>query len=205
MRAARSSSLSRMTTGSPWNPRYVGIEHTAHCREKLEDAQMTASAALLTVLKSELGFSYVGMARAGTSGAGVHQQFQLDTKCGDARFWDHGTFGPDFNTILQRAAQRSPVGKWNVKVGEIGWICTFRAGTDFSSGPAEWRSFDGALTGTGSWKVDAKLHVDWANGTSEEWNFPLSATDERGNLVKQGAGPYGSKTDKLNIIASRMD
>jgi len=166
---------------------------------------MTASAALLTVLKSELGFSYVGMARAGTSGAGVHQQFQLDTKCGDARFWDHGTFGPDFNTILQRAAQRSPVGKWNVKVGEIGWICTFRAGTDFSSGPAEWRSFDGALTGTGSWKVDAKLHVDWANGTSEEWNFPLSATDERGNLVKQGAGPYGSKTDKLNIIASRMD
>ena len=129
----------------------------------------------------------------------------MSTGCGDARFWDHGTFGPDFNTILQRAAQRSPVGKWTVKVGDIGWIYTFMAGTDFSSGPAAWQSFGGALAGIGSWKVDTTLHIDWAIGTIEEWNFPLSSTAEQGTLVKQGAGPYGSKTDKPNITASRMD
>ena len=69
---------------------------------------MTASAALLTVLKSEFGFRYVGIDRAGVSGVGVHQQFG-STGCGDARFWDHGTFGPDFNTILQRASQRASI------------------------------------------------------------------------------------------------
>jgi hypothetical protein len=191
--------------GSPWNPRYVGIEHTAHWREALTDKQMTASAALLTVLKSELSFSYVGLSQAGTLGVGVHQQFGK-TWCGDGRFWNNGTFGPDFNTILQRAAQRSPVGKWNVKVGDIGWIYTFMAGTDFSSGPAAWQSFDGALTGIGSWKVAAKLRIEWSNGTIEEWNFPLSSTGELGNLVAQGdSGPYGSNTDKRDITASRMD
>ncbi|HXN87815.1 MAG TPA: peptidoglycan recognition family protein [Methylocella sp.] len=114
--------------GPPWMPNYVGIEHTAFHKDPLVDPeQINASADLLNMLKSELGLTLSELSKAGFTGVGRHNQFN-STECGEGPFFDRGDFGPDFKKILERALQRSPVGKWEVHVGDWTWIYTFKAG-----------------------------------------------------------------------------
>jgi N-acetylmuramoyl-L-alanine amidase len=171
---------------APWMPRYLGIEHTAHHGENLTEDQKNASADLLSVLRGELNFPLSPLNRPGESGVGVHKQFLPSTGCGEGPFFDKGGLGPEFNEILDRALKRSPIGTWEVRVGDWTWIYSFRAGSDFSSGSVNWRSFDGSKSGTGKWNIrdTATLVIVWPTA-QEEWRMPLESSSESGSLVKQ--------------------
>jgi N-acetylmuramoyl-L-alanine amidase len=169
---------------APWMPRYLGVEHTAFHLQLLTEDQKDASADLLSMLRSEFDFPVSPIARPGDSGVGVHQQFS-HTGCGDGPFFDHGGMGPDFTEIVDRALKRSPVGSWEVRVGDWTWIYSFKAGSDFTSGPASWRSFDGSRKGTGKWTIRRpSLVIDWSTA-QEEWKLPLNGSSEEGKLLKQ--------------------
>jgi hypothetical protein len=191
--------------GSPWMPRYIGIEHTALPGQNLTDEQINASADLLNMLRSELDITLTELSKPGSVGVGRHNQFN-PTLCGKGPFFDKGTFGPDFKSILERALQRSPVGGWEVHVGDWTWIYTFKAGADFESGPTEWRAFNvrgPADQGTGTWNFGAKLKISWSNGSVEEWNVPLSSSGQSGKLVKQGSAAVQVLTDRERAISAR--
>jgi hypothetical protein len=193
-------------------PNYVGIEHTAFHKDPLVDPeQINASADLLNMLKSELGLTLSELTKAGFTGVGRHNQFN-STECGEGPFFDKGDFGPDFKKILERALQRSPVGKWEVHVGDWTWIYTFKAGADFTSGSAEWRAFNVKLPsdqGTGTWDFRANLKITWSNGSVEEWNVPLSSSLQSGTLVKQEGAVVQLITEedrrRAKINARRID
>jgi hypothetical protein len=192
--------------GAPWNPSYFGIEHIAFHKQSLTNEQLNASADLLAMLKSEWGIPLSELSNPGSPGVGRHNQFTPGDRCGEGPFFDKGTFGPDFKEILKRALQRSPVGTWEVKVGDWTWIYAFKAGADFNSGTAEWRAFDvkgPSDQGTGTWKTDdTKLEIVWSNGSREEWNKPLSSTGQSGKLVKQGFADV-PLTDRERAISAR--
>jgi hypothetical protein len=190
--------------GSPWMPRYIGIEHTAMHKQNLTDEQINASADLLSMLRSELGIALSALSKPGARGIGRHNQF-TGTGCGEGPFFDKGTFGADFKSILERALERSPVGSWEVHIGDWTWIYTFKAGADFTSGSVEWRAFDPSKHGSGTWTISANLRITWSNSSVEEWNLPLSSSGARGRLVRQGPDDQKLTDRERAISAGRID
>lgn len=190
--------------GAPWMPRYIGIEHTAMHRWSLSNDQINASADLLSMLRSELDIPLSELSNPGASGIGRHNQF-TGTECGEGPFFDKGTFGADFKSILERALQRSPVGTWEVHVGDWTWTYIFKAGADFTSGSVEWRAFDPSKHGSGTWTFGANLRITWSSGSVEEWNVPLSSSGQTGKLVRQGPDDLKLTDRERAISAGRID
>jgi N-acetylmuramoyl-L-alanine amidase len=65
--------------------RYIGIEHIADWKQELTDAQIDASAALLSHLAAILNFPLAAINKPGEWGIGFHQQFNA-TRCGENVF-----------------------------------------------------------------------------------------------------------------------
>jgi hypothetical protein len=78
----------------------------------------------------------------------------------------------------------SPVGTWDVHVGDWRWFYRFA-----EDGTARWTDISSPpqRKGGGTWmKIDASLVISWDTGSTEKWDLPLQNTGQKGELIGQG-------------------
>jgi len=77
----------------------------------------------------------------------------------------------------------TPVGRWEVHVGVWTWNYIFHADQT-----AEWTDIKqpNLIQGSGTWRLDNLLRIQWQTGTQEEWDLPLNPGSQTGTLLGQG-------------------
>lgn len=78
----------------------------------------------------------------------------------------------------------SPVGTWDVQVGDWRWFYHFA-----EDGAAKWTDIrrPPREKGSGTWmKIGASLVISWETGSTEKWDLPLQSAGQKGELVGQG-------------------
>jgi hypothetical protein len=84
----------------------------------------------------------------------------------------------------------SPVGTWDVKIGDYNWIYTFNR-----DGTAKWSDIKPRpeMSGGGTWDNSGDvLKISWdpvppkTIGSVEQWDTPLKVSGQQGNFVGQG-------------------
>ena len=65
---------------------------------------------------------------------------------------------------------------WTVRVDSWTWIYKFS-----SKGAVTWRDPWNGMHGSGRWRiVGGSLHIDWASGSTDDWDVPISTSEATG-------------------------
>jgi hypothetical protein len=96
--------------------------------------------------------------------------------------WDAGTLSNvDLATIAKTySPDVSPIGEWEVRVGQWLWEYTFEA-----NGTVTWRDPFNNETGKGKWQIyPGAIGFSWINSTTTEiWNLPIKPTAQTGKTT----------------------